>query len=161
MTTSSILCHLICPLVSLTISTATAQDRILFIKGGNGSVGFFEGGSDEQGASIRNFIDSRKNHGWGELATVLRSEGFLLEELSENSPAGVGKTPVPLETLPLSDYAVIVFGSNNAVYSPAQVNAVTAFVENGGSTLFISDANFGSNWADASSSDQQFLSPLA
>lgn len=147
-------------LAILWLNTANCQQRVLFIRGGTGTVGFFEGGSDEQGASIYNFIDDRNNHGWGELSSVLESEGFELEEIQENSEVGVGKTPVPLETMALQDYAIIVFGSNNAQYSAAQVNAVTNYVANGGSILCISDANFGSNWSDAASSDQQFLNPF-
>ncbi|MGJ8697724.1 MAG: discoidin domain-containing protein [Verrucomicrobiaceae bacterium] len=138
--------------------TATAQDHILFIRGGSGTVGFFEGGADEQGASIDNFIDDQTNHGWGELATALEAEGFLLTEISEDTPSP--KSPVPLDTLPLSDYALIVFGSNNAVYTTAQINAFTAYIQQGGAALFIADANFGSNWSDASSSDTQFLAPF-
>jgi hypothetical protein len=138
-----------------------ANDRILFIRGGNGTVGFLEGGSDEQGADISNYATNSGNHGWGELASALAAEGFEVEQLAENPvAAGVPKvpTPVPLETMNLSQYAVIVFGSNNAEYTTAQVDAFVAYVQNGGAGLFISDANFGQNWGDAPSSDQAFLS---
>ena len=58
----------------------------------------------------------------------------------------------------LSAYDVVVFGSNNAAYGTAAVVAVEAYIREGGGAIFISDANFGSDWADASDSDQPFLS---
>ena len=52
---------------------------------------------------------------------------------------------------------MLVLGSNNAVYSSPAVDAVELFIRNGGGVLFISDANFGGDWSDAASSDQDFL----
>jgi hypothetical protein len=147
-------------LILALVSTATAQnegDRILFIKAGSGTVGFLEGGSDEQAADIYNYTTSNNNHSWGELNDALTAEGFQLEQLSEDPVVNGIPTPVPFETMDLSVYAVIVFGSNNAEYSTAQVDAVTDYIANGGSALFISDANFGQDWGDAPSSDQHFL----
>jgi hypothetical protein len=60
----------------------------------------------------------------------------------------------------LGQYDAIVFGSNNAAYGPPQVAAVDAYIRGGGGAIFISDANFGSSWADASDSDQPFLDLL-
>jgi hypothetical protein len=148
------LCAIIIGLVPWPVQ---ARDTILFIRSGTGTVGFLEGGSDEQGADIFNFTTSNGNHGWGELAAALKAEGFTLEQRAENPVVGGVPTPLPLDTMDLSQYAVIVFGSNNAEYTPAQVNAFFAYIQAGGAALFISDANFGQNWGDAPSSDQHFL----
>ena len=141
--------------------TSFSQTRALFIRGGAGTVGFFEGGADEQGASIFNKATNGGNHGWGELAAALRAEGFQLEEATEDPVAATSPfrtpTPVPLEAMDLSVYDVIVFGSNNAEYVGAQVDALLSYVNDGGAALFISDANFGQFWGDAPSSDQAFL----
>lgn len=139
------------------VGNLNAQDRILFIRGGTGTVGFLEGGSDEQGASIFNYTTSSGNHSWGELRAALVSEGFAPEEVTEDPVVGGVPTPVALDTMNLNVYDLIVFGSNNAEYSEAQVDALVNYVSAGGSALFISDANFGQNWGDAPSSDQLFL----
>lgn len=144
-------------LLGLAWPIARAADKILFIRGGVGTVGFFEGGSDEQGASIDNFLTSGGNHGWGELAAALRAEGFEPTEVTEDPVVSLVPTPVQVDTMDLSRYAVIVFGSNNAEYTTAQVDALVAYVSAGGAALFVSDANFGQNWGDAPSSDQHFL----
>ncbi len=140
------------------VSRLEASEKILFIRGGNGTVGFLEGGSDEQGADIFNYATNGGNHGWGELASTLAAEGFEVEQVAENPVVAGVPTPAPLHTLNLSQYAIIVFGSNNAGYTPAQVNAFVTYIQNGGAGLFVSDANFGQNWGDAPSSDQAFLS---
>ena len=62
-----------------------------------------------------------------------------------------GKATAALLTkLNLSQYSTIVFGSNNADYTPggssAIVNALTSYVFAGGAALFISDANFGKSY---------------
>lgn len=144
------------------LSPATAvADKILFIRGAPGTVGFTEGGSDEQGAGIDNFLTTSGNHGWGELAAALVAEGFELEEMAEGpKDAGGEPSPVPLDQMDLSQYAVIVLGSNNATYTSAQVDAFVAYIENGGGALCISDANFGQNFGDAPSSDDHFLNPF-
>lgn len=139
------------------LSSLHAQDKILFIRGGPGTVGFLEGGSDEQGADVFNYLTNNGNHGWGELNAALVAEGFMIEQVAETPVIGLIPTPVPLDTMNLNQYAVIVFGSNNAEYTTAQVDALTTYVQNGGSALFVSDANFGQNWGDAPSSDQHFL----
>ncbi|MDP4884009.1 MAG: discoidin domain-containing protein [Opitutales bacterium] len=155
----------ILPLIAV-LSTLTnvtqASQKLLFIRGGSGTVGFFEGGADEQGADINNYATNGGNHGWGELHAALIAEDFELEQMSEDpvvsgSPYKV-PTPVALDAIDLSQYAVIVFGSNNAEYTTAQVDAFMSYIQNGGAGLFISDANFGQFWGDAPSSDQLFLS---
>ena len=132
----------------------SAQDKsVLFIVGADGTVGFFEGGANDQKASISDASTSTKNHGWKEFSDSLIQNGYTTAEISE----GPGGSPVPLDQMNLSQYDVIVFGSNNAVYTNSQIQAFTDYIIAGGSALFISDANFGEYWADAPNSDQQFI----
>lgn len=147
--------------LGLASSLSADPDKILFIRGAPGTVGFTEGGSDEQGAGIDNFSTNAHNHGWGELAAALRAEGFQTEEIAEGPKDPSGEpSPVPLDKMNLSQYSVIVFGSNNASYTKAQVAAFVTYIENGGGALCISDANFGQNFGDAPSSDDHFLNPF-
>lgn len=154
------------------LNAATEPDvpeppRILFVRGAERSGGFFEGNNDaaltEQLADITNQATNGGNHGWFELAQTLRDIGFAtdqaIEPLEPNAPA-TGLTdgaPLPFDQMELTRYRVIVLGSNNAVYQPAQIDAIEQYVRAGGGLLLISDANFGSDWPDASTSDQQFL----
>lgn len=141
---------------SLATGVAPARaETILFIRGGSGTGGFLEGGSDEQLSDITNDETFGGNHGWGQLADLLEAEGFTLEQMIEG-PAE-DNTPIDFAALDLSAYAVIVLGSNNAEYTVASVDAIEAFVEAGGGLLVISDANWGRFWGDAPSSDQPFL----
>ena len=131
-----------------------AQDKsILFIVGADGTVGFFEGGVNDHKASITDPSTSNGNHGWKELSDALQQDGFSVAEITE----GAGGSPVQLDQMNLSQYDVIVFGSNNAVYTNSQVQAFSDYIIAGGSALFISDANFGEYWSDAPNSDQQFI----
>lgn len=134
---------------------AQSNNTILFIKGGSGTGGFLEGGSDHHLCSIDDYDTWSGNHGWGTLADALRDEGFILKEISEG--AAENNTPVDLLGMDLTNYAVIVFGSNNTTYSSEMVDALEKYVKEGGSALFISDANFGSDWHVAPDSDQLFL----
>lgn len=136
---------------------SAVEKNLLFIRGSAGSGGFFEGGSDEQLGDITNFSTSGGNHGWGTLANTLTADGFTVSQVIEGTTPDSSGAPVPLGTMDLSVYDAIVFGSNNAVYTQADVDAFEQYILAGGSALFISDANFGSDWADASNSDQQFL----
>jgi len=141
--------------------------RVLFVRGADRSGGFLEGGSDddltEQLADITNDSTAGGNHGWFELAETLRGEGFIVEQMIEPlepdaPPTGqTNGAPIPFETMDLARWDAIVLGSNNAVYETAAIDAIDEYVRAGGSVLFISDANFGSDWADAPNSDQQFL----
>lgn len=141
--------------------------RVLFVRGADRSGGFLEAGNDfsrtEQLADITNMSTSGGNHGWFELAEALRNDGFIVEQMIEPLEPGAPMTgqttgaPIPFETLDLDSYEGIVLGSNNAVYGAAQIDAIEDYVRSGGGVLFISDANFGSDWADAPNSDQQFL----
>ncbi len=140
-------------------SVVFAQDRILFIRGGDGTGGVVEATNraerTEQLADITNESRVRGNHGWATLARTLRANGFEAEQViegPEEKPA-----PIELDQLDLSRYAVIVFGSNNATYTDAQVEAFWKYIHAGGSALFISDANFGKTWQAAPNSDQRLL----
>ncbi|HEX3356207.1 MAG TPA: Ig-like domain-containing protein [Tepidisphaeraceae bacterium] len=133
-----------------------SAQKVLFIRGGSGTGGFFDGGTlaqrDEELSDINNLSTKSGNHGWGELGNLLRSDNFALTEMIET-----GGKPVDLTKINLSQYSTIVFGSNNAAYTSKEVDALVKFVFAGGSALFVSDANFGSNWGAAPSSDQTFL----
>lgn len=134
---------------------ADLPPRVLFIRGGSGTGGFLEGGADEQLSDIHDTSTAPGNHGYAELAALLEAEGFVVEQVLEGpAPAGL---PVNLQSIDLSQYDVVVFGSNNASYPAAAVDWVVPYVCSGGSALFISDANWGSGWSDAPSSDQSFL----
>ncbi|MEN1728254.1 MAG: hypothetical protein AAGJ52_07415 [Pseudomonadota bacterium] len=154
-------------LVFLVLSSfGFAQDRVLFIRGADRSGGFLEAGNDfqrtEQLADIFNASTANGNHGWAELRITLEEAGFDVEQIAEPVEAGndSGPTegrPVAFDQIDLLTYDVLVLGSNNAVYGAAAVDAVEGFVRSGGGLLVISDANFGGDWSDAPSSDQQFL----
>ena len=143
---------------------ASGDGNVLFIRGADRSGGFLEAASDtertEHLADIDNMQTFGGNHGWGELHLALEDAGFVVEQITETAENASGPSEgiaVALETLPLSEYDVIVFGSNNAVYDQAAIDAAESWIRSGGGALFISDANFGSDWADAPNSDQQFL----
>lgn len=138
--------------------------RVLFVRGGDRTGGFLEAGNDisrtEHLADINNLQTFGGNHGWGELRLTLEAANFQVEQMIEGSETSSGPADgiaIDFTQLELSQYDAIVFGSNNAVYDSASVDAIEDYVRGGGSTLFISDANFGGDWADASNSDQQFL----
>lgn len=145
---------------ALSLETSERIDppmTILFVRGGPGTGGFLEGGSDDQLSSIYDESTANGNHGWAELATVLETLGFTLEEMREEPVVNGVPTPIPFDQMDLSSYAIIVLASNNAAYTTAQVDAIENFVRSGGGVLFISDANFGQDWPDAPTSDQAFL----
>jgi len=129
--------------------------NVLFVRGGAGSGGFLEGGSDEQLSDINNFQTFNGNHGWGSFAQTLTDAGYTVTQIEEGSGGDAG---VNFANLNLSQYAIIVLGSNNATYNTTQANTLETWVRNGGGLLTISDANFGSSWCDAPTSDQAFLS---
>jgi F5/8 type C domain len=152
------LCVMLLSAYALASCPSFALDRVLFIRGGDGTGGFLEGGNDDQLSDIDNFNLATGNHGWAELASLLRGEGYVITQIKEGPTTSGTDLPVDFVSLDLSPYRLIVFGSNNATYSAAAADKIEAFVRNGGAALFISDANFGSNWGDAPSSDQPFLS---
>lgn len=149
------------------VGFAQSSPSVLFIRGADRSGGFLEADNDfertEQLADINNTSTSGGNHGWNELRLTLEGAGFqtdqIVEPLESNAPS-TGQTTgagIPFDLLDLSVYDVLVFASNNAVYSNQAIDAVENYIRGGGGAIFISDANFGSDWADASNSDQQFL----
>ncbi len=144
-------------------ANAADAPSVLFVRGADRSGGFLEANNDaartEQLADINNASTNGGNHGWATFAGVLRDVGFDVDQVTEGAEQG-GPTnglPVDFVELDLDRYDLIVFGSNNAVYTAAQVDAVDSYVRDGGAALFISDANFGGSWQDAPNSDQQFL----
>ena len=137
---------------------------------------------DPAGAVFNNNPTGNANHSWFELASLLTANGYGVEQTTESVEAsaaatgptqgvgvtfGVGFQSATFADLnsnsgvtisrTLADYDVVVFGSNNALYFPSQIDAVDAYIRGGGGAVFISDANFGSVRGDAQRSDQQFL----
>ena len=177
MTRSNSLCalSLTATMTLIPLGSAAFADtpRVLFLRGADRSGGFLEAsGSNadeertEQLADINNTTTGGGNHGWGMLAQTLRDQGYDVSQITETLAPGAPATgqtqgvAVPLEAMDLSEYDAIVFGSNNAAYGQPAVDAVENYLRGGGGAVFISDANFGSNWADASASDQAFLDRL-
>jgi hypothetical protein len=143
------------------------ESTILFVRGGTRTGGFLEAtepaARDLELADIDNASTAPQNAGWATLASALRGEGFLVEQYIE-AKGLAGPTegfyqgkPIRFDTLDLTQFAAIVFGSNNAQYPKYVVDAVEQYVRGGGGAMFISDANFGSDWRDAPRSDQMFL----
>src|SRR6185437_4021590 len=144
----------------------SAAPEVLFIRGAVRSGGFLEGTDaatrTAQLADINDTSTAADNSGWGTFAQTLRDDGYEVSEMVEAKGAGGTQTfvngkPVPFAQLDLSQYAAIVFGSNNARYDVPDRKAVQQYINAGGGALFITDANFGSNWRDADDSDQMFL----
>jgi len=138
--------------------------NILFVRGSDRSGGFLEAVNDDQRtehlADIYNAQTFAGNHGWAELRQALENAGFnptQMTETAENASGPSAGIAVDFQNLDLAQYDIIVFGSNNAQYSSAAIDAVENHIRGSGAALFISDANFGSDWADAANSDQQFL----
>mgnify|MGYP006291312403 CR=1 FL=1 len=140
------------------VPDASGPVRVLFIRGGPGTGGFLEGGADGQLSDITDTSTKPGNHGWAQLADELRALGMVPEQRIEGPVSN--NTPVALTASLLARYRVVVFGSNNAAYPAASVKALLDWVRAGGGALFISDANWGSDWHDASDSDQAFLDQL-
>jgi len=148
----------------LSLTPQLLAQNVLFVRGADRSGGFLEAGNDSQRtehlASIFNEQTFGGNHGWGELRQALEQAGFALTQITEAAENESGPSEgiaVEFHNMELSQYDVIVFGSNNAVYSTDAIDAIEIYIRSGGGALFISDANFGSDWADAPNSDQQFL----
>ena len=143
-------------------SAAAQSAEILFVRGAERS-GNLGGGSDNILTRQLADIESTSTTGWNELRETLETEGFSVSQIIEPLEPGAPPTgptegaPIAFQSMDLSVYDVLVFGSNNAVYDDAAIDAVEAFIRGGGGAIFISDAGFGSDWADAANSDQQFL----
>lgn len=156
--------------IGLTLPTASfgqSSPSVLFIRGADRSGGFLEADNDfertEHLADINNAATFGGNHGWNSLRLTLEGAGFDVNQVAEPLEPGApssGQTTgagIAFDLIDLTPYDVLVFGSNNAVYSNQAIDAVESYIRGGGGAIFISDANFGSDWADASNSDQQFL----
>lgn len=186
MTQDRILTIILAPVITLTLGTTTshadghARDHaneapaaveaehsatadapaphVLMVRGGLNTGGFLEGDAsddDEQLPSIRNHSEHRGNHGWGMFGDTLTAAGYTLTEIREGDE--VGNQPIDFSEMDLSIYDAIVMASNNAVYPEDDIDALETYIRAGGGVLFISDTNFGENWPDAATSDQQFL----
>lgn len=135
------------------------KPKILFIRGGDATGGFLEAKTPqertEQLADIENQQTFRGNHGWATLAQVLQDAGFELTQMKEGPQDK--PSPIDLKRAKLDQYAIVVFGSNNQIYTPQQADIFWDYIHRGGSALFISDANFGPDWASAPNSDQSLL----
>lgn len=130
-------------------------NQILFIRGGAGTAGFVEGGTDDHLSDIFDSSTEPFSRGYGHLAALLRGENFAVEQVIEGPVTA--PAPIDLGGIGLSRYAVVVFGSNNAVYNATDAALVAGYVRDGGGLLFMSDANWGTDWDKAPNSDQTFL----
>ena len=126
---------------------------ILFVRGADGTGGATEGGTPaqrtEQLSDVHNLLVVPGNHGYGYLKLLLEQDGFTVKQIVESA------TPITLAIL--GPHRVVVLGSNNRPYTAAEVQALHDYLDLGGSTLFISDANWGSTWEAAPASDNTFL----
>ncbi len=148
------------------LTPAAAAQHILFVRGAERSGGFLEARNDaqrtEQLAGIDNDNTAPGNHGWKQLADLLTEHGYTLTQITETVEPGSTEgqshgRPIDFADMDLSRYDAIVFASNNARYSDAQADAIEQYLRDGGGAVFISDTNFGSDWADAPESDRPFL----
>ncbi len=130
-----------------------AGKRVLFVRGGVGTTGV-----DGTGVNSADLSDifSTNNKGFSNLSTMLAADGFAVTQVEETT----GKSPVDLDSLGLSSFSVVVFGSNNAAYDASAAAVLDGYVRNGGAVLFFNDKNYGSTPTDAASSDQDLLRPF-
>jgi hypothetical protein len=148
------------------VSPAPGLSRVLFIRGADRSGGFLEASNDtqrsEQLADVFNASTTAGNHGWNTFLLALENAGYVVSQITETAENTSGPSAgvaIDFTTFDLDSWDVLVFGSNNAAYSAASVDAVETWIrKRGGAALFISDANFGGSWRDAPGSDQPFLS---
>jgi hypothetical protein len=115
-------------------------ERVLFVRGADGT---------GEVSDIADADTSNGNHGYAQLAELLRHERFSVEQVIE---------PLALDDIDLDRYAVVFFASNNAAYTERDAAHVRDYVEAGGGVLFVSDALWGPAWGTAAASDQTFLS---
>lgn len=130
--------------------------RVLFIRGASGTAGFLGGGGDEYLSDIHDTSSAPGNHGWGELRSLLESEGFHVDQVIEGQ-ATPGLEHIDFDAVGTNQYSVVVMGSNNGSYVSPKSEGLLRFLEAGGGVLFIHEGNFGSAWFDAAGSDQPFV----
>lgn len=123
---------------------------VLFVRGADGTGGLGQGSVQQRTAHLSDIHDvstQPNNHGFGELANLLRSDGFTVSQWIESNGT--------LTPSLLAPHRVVVFGSNNRTYSNTEIAAFHAWIDAGGSALFVSDANWGPDWSAAPRSDNQ------
>jgi hypothetical protein len=136
---------------------AAAPVRILFLRGAPDTVGA-DGVDNNQLSDIADLVtDEQHGKGYGVWTQMLLAKGYEVAQLEESGGRDQAE-PVDLTTVDLRPYKAIVFGSNNARYTPADVKVVTDFVAKGGGVLFMADRNWGPVTGRASTSDDFFLS---
>ncbi|MFQ5507462.1 MAG: hypothetical protein ACE5F1_22085, partial [Planctomycetota bacterium] len=126
---------------------------VLFIRGADGSGGAKSGGSflqrTEQLSDVHNRSMVPGNHGYGALRDLLMAEGFRVSQWIES--------PKLLTRAVLQGHRIIVWGSNNKVLAASEIQAFHAYIDAGGSALFLCDADWGSTFGAAPASDNQLL----
>ncbi len=142
------------PLVGGTTPSADGQAagrdrRVLVVRGGLGTAGFLQGRSDQDLSDLFN----ERMGGLARFGALLAGDGYEVTQVEE----GPGGTKVDLGAVDLERYGLVVLGSNNATYGPADAVRLAAYVRAGGSVLAFADANFGKDWRAAADSDQQLL----
>lgn len=130
-----------------------AGRSILFVRGADGTGGGATGGSfQERTAMLSDVFDDSTapgNSGYGALRQLLQADGFQVAQWIESTGA--------LTLALLQPHRIVVLGSNNRTYTPAEMQAFHDYLDLGGSALVASDANWGPLWGSAPNSDNQFL----
>jgi hypothetical protein len=83
-------------------------------------------------------LDNTEANGYSQLADLLKKYGFAPEERQDTSP-----TVNPLTEELLSQFTVVVFGSNNRRFRAEEQAAVVRYVAQGGAIFLFSDSQFG------------------
>ncbi len=123
-------------------STATApQKRVLFIQGDHVPASGYP--------QSRVLDDGRKPESFSRLRSQVL-EGDLKLGVGEIVLTKTSRIDAAL----LAPYAVVVLGSNDRALTPAEVGALTAYYQKGGSVLVYADSQFGPNNWD---SDNSFI----
>ncbi|MBI2705328.1 MAG: hypothetical protein HYX32_08590 [Actinobacteria bacterium] len=134
------------------------RPRVLFIRGGKGTAGTNSAGPDDRELSDIADLDS-SGKGYGLWAKSLVDAGYDVSQLDETGTLQ-NKIKVDLNAAELSQYKVVIFGSNNATYTAADAAAVSAYVKGGGGVLFMSDLNWGTGYDVAPGSDNALMAPF-
>jgi hypothetical protein len=139
---------------------AAGPPRVLFIRGARDTVGAGDTADavdNNQLSDIADLVGNAKaGKGYGVYAQLLAAHGYEVSQLEESGTRATAD-PVNLTQANLSQYKVVVFGSNNSGYTADDVKAVTDYVAAGGSALFMADRNWGPVTGRASTSDDLFL----